>query len=727
MIYVLHIIKELSRGGATLGMINTAKHTSETGGFLHSVISISDSEPEARVLALNVGMRVINKPSHKELCSEINKADIVQIHFWNTPEMYSLLKSDLPDMRLMIRFNVNGHHAPHIITKDLIDYADYILASSPYVYEAAAFREFSESEIKNKSSMLYATTDFSKFKDFTPVKHSGFNVGYVGTVDFIKMHPDYVSISSQIKIPDVKFIVCGSGGDSHKLKNEAAEMSISHKFCFKDYVDNIQSIYEQLDVFGYPLCEDNYSTVEFVLQEAMYLGIPPVVFAYGGAQRTVKHNYSGLIVHSAKEYSEAIEFLYKHPGERRRLSKNGKEHARNEFVTEMSTTDYIKIYQKIMLKPKRKHQLVSQFQDHHLHINFSENDALNTFGAELFIDSQKTAVPQFFDHLFSNNVSIIEHAEEQIKKSSHLLYRHGISAYRRLFPDDSYLPFWEGLVNLEQNHYVQAYTDFKDAVKNGIKAVHTDRYVQEIHKRIDPLGFIEILAQEKQWNQAIELFVGWLKSKRNLINTYRNIYIIALIFHKNGFVDVARRTYKQLMDLSFVDDEIMGWVYFKYGEMLLGEENKGAAADMFRTAVKYKPDLYKALFYLNPETEPLNILISYPKFEVKGYISIEMDIYNTDLWDYYFRDICIDTLYLPSLSDYGYGIDEFKRIIACVSNYINPDGILKVKIDNTMAESSNIKQLLEIANNYGFISNKENHPVLTPYGKNQFIFELTPV
>ena len=726
MIYVLHIIRALSRGGATNDLINTAKYTSETGGFSHSVVSIVDSEPEARVLALKAGMRIINRPDHKELCSEINNADIVQVHFWNTPEMYSLLKSDLPEMRLMIRVHVNGHHAPHIITKDIIDYADYVLASSPYVYEAPAFKKYSEFEIKKKSSMLYATTDFSKFEDFTPVKHSGFNVGYIGTVDFVKMHQDYVSLCSQIKVPDVKFIVCGNGGDSNRLKVEAASRSIAHKFCFKDYTDNIQSIYEQLDVFGYPLCEDNYSTVELVLQESMYLGIPPVIFGYGGAQRTVKHDYSGLIVHSSKEYSEAIEYLYKYPDERRRLSKNAKKHARNEFKTIMFTNDYIKTYQKIMLKPKQKHQLLSQFQDNHGRINAGENKGLNTSGAELFIDSQKNAVPHFFDHVIGQSDSVKRHAEDQIKKSSHLLYRHGISAYRRYFPDDSYFPFWAGLINFEQEHFVEAYNDFKDALKNGIKSVYVDRYIQEILKRIDPLNFIEILLQEEQWDKAKESFICWLNSSRNLINTYKHVYKIALKFHKNGFVDVAKRAYKQLMDLSFVDNEIMGWVYFKYGEMFLEESNKGVAANMFRIALKYKPDLYKALIYLNPDTKPLNILISYPLSEEEGYISIEMDIYDIELWDYYFRDRCIDSLYLPSFSDYGYGPDEFKKIIACASNYLNFENILKVKIDNTLPDNSKIMQLVQIANRFGFVLNNQNPPLLTSYGINQLILEFTP-
>ena len=216
------------------------------------------------------------------------------------------------------------------------------------------------------------------------------------------------------------------------------------------------------------------------------------------------------------------------------------------------------------------------------------------------------------------------------------------------------------------------------------------------------------------------MFLSWLKSAC-LINIYKHVYHIALKFHKKGFTDVAKRTYKQLMDLSGVDNEIMGWVYFKYGEIFLKERNKGAAANMFRTALKYKPNLYKAQIYLNPDTEPLNILISYPQFDERGYLCIEMDVHHMELWDYYFQDMCLDSLYLPSFSDYGYGIDEFRRIIECASNYINTGGTIKVKCDNTLSDNFNIKQLIEIADNSGFVSNKEYHPALTSYDKNQFI------
>jgi glycosyltransferase involved in cell wall biosynthesis len=498
MIKILHIIRMLSRGGASYGMMNTAKHTSASGDFFHSVITLVDSEVDARNLAAKAGVIVINNPGFKEICQEIKNADIVQIHFWNSPEMYSFLKSDLPEMRLLIRFNVNGHHAPLAITDDLIECADYVLASNPFVYEAPAFKRFSNSEIKSKSSLLYATTDFSKFKNFTPVKHTGFNVGYLGTVDFIKMHPDYISLCSQINIPEVRFIVCGTGSDLAGLKAEATEKSISDKFQFKGFVDDIQSAYAEFDVFGYPLCEDNFSTVEFVLQEAMYLGIPPVIFSYGGAQKTVKHDHSGLIVNSKKEYIEAVEYLYHQPEERKRLGENAKKQVKIDFDTELSKNEYIDIYQKMIRNPKRQCRLTSMFQNEPSPLSIEWNKDLNRLGAESFIDSQKTAVPQFFDHLFGQEKNIVERAEKSIRHSSHLLHRLGILAYLDYFPNDVFLPFWSGLVNLEQEKFKEAFSDFKLSVKNGMEPARVEPFFDEISRRTDPSGRVGILTLRKQ-------------------------------------------------------------------------------------------------------------------------------------------------------------------------------------------------------------------------------------
>ena len=60
-------------------------------------------------------------------------------------------------------------------------------------------------------------------------------------------------------------------------------------------VENIRTELEGFDVFGYPLVEDTYATSEKALQEAMWVGVPPVIFGYGGLCDLVEHDRTGLV------------------------------------------------------------------------------------------------------------------------------------------------------------------------------------------------------------------------------------------------------------------------------------------------------------------------------------------------------------------------------------------------------------------------------------------------
>ena len=46
----------------------------------------------------------------------------------------------------------------------------------------------------------------------------------------------------------------------------------------------------------------------------------------------VVNDYSALIVHSEKEYQEAVLKLYKYPAERKRLGKNARSMAQSKFM-----------------------------------------------------------------------------------------------------------------------------------------------------------------------------------------------------------------------------------------------------------------------------------------------------------------------------------------------------------------------------------------------------------
>ena len=103
-------------------------------------------------------------------------------------------------------------------------------------------------------------------------------------------------------------------------------------------------------MFGYPVI---HGSAELVVQEAMYAGVPPVVFAGTGAAALVTHGMTGLVVQTEDEYVSAIETLHRDEVERRRLGVAAAAYARVTFGAERTAARFETVYDRLMSHPKR--------------------------------------------------------------------------------------------------------------------------------------------------------------------------------------------------------------------------------------------------------------------------------------------------------------------------------------------------------------------------------------
>jgi tetratricopeptide (TPR) repeat protein len=484
-------------------MVATAKYSSRMGEYRHRIISLLPSDPLAGKMAEEAGLAVLEAPDRGIIHQEVEAADIVQAEFWNSPELYAWLREDHPCMRLLLRIHIAGHKPPQVVTKELIEYSDRAVGACPFTMELPVFQNLPNAWREQKTAMVLDAPDFERLAGFEPQRHSGFNVGYIGTVDFLKMHPNYIAMSSRIRIPDVRFKVCGSGAGFGVLRRQAEQMGVAERFEFKGYVEDLRPVLESLDVFGYPLCEDNYSASELVLGEVMYAGIPPVVFPYGGAQRTVIHNQTGLIVQTEAEYVEAIESLYRHPEERLRLGRNARENARRYGGSEQSARQLNQIYEHLVSEPKRQRQWLRV--DHGTKPGPGEAiDALaaSATGAVAFIQTLGDTAPQFATSLTSRDRDVLLEAEKTIARSSPVLIGAGGGGffhYRSYYPQDPFLRLWAGLALQSQARDALAVAEFMAALRLGLTHWRVSWYTAQSAFR---LGEKELAAQSLR--QALE-------------------------------------------------------------------------------------------------------------------------------------------------------------------------------------------------------------------------------
>lgn len=474
MVNVLHILDRLTGAGPTRSLINLVKLQRRLGlPYAHKLITLQrEAYPIAVLQAKQAGLAVLRQPDEATLRDELAKADLVQVHFWNNPFIYDFLATGTghhaglprPPMRLLVWSKVVGDHAPQVITPWLVDYADMLVATSPHTLTLPVMQP---AVAAHRAAVVYGIADFDRLAGLVPRPHETFNVGYIGTLNFSKMHPDFVSMSAGAKIPAARFILCGAGGGEDTLNEQARRLGAEDRFLFQGFVENIKSVLETLDVFGYPLCEDTYATSEMSLQEAMYAGVPPVVFPYGGVKYLVEHGQTGLVVHSAAEYTAAIEFLYHHPDERQRLGRNAQAYAREQFAGDRPAHQFDELYQRLLDLPKRERV-------------WSGVGGAGT-PAERFVEALADTAPHFRVSLAGAN----SEAEQRIMASPALLAtgEGGIIHYRNTYPNDPHLRFWSGLVLLGQDRPDAALREFEAAVTLGLDSQRVAAYLADASAR----------------------------------------------------------------------------------------------------------------------------------------------------------------------------------------------------------------------------------------------------
>ncbi len=487
---ILHVIQALSLGGAARALIATAKASARLGPYRHRVISLLRPAPDALRLAEEAGLAVVVAPDPATLRQELATADIVQLHWWNNPQNQQFLRGDWPATRLAIWYHIAGEHAPQRITRELVEFADLNIPTNPWTHrELPVFGELPPPERDRRVAMVLDAADLDRVAGATLRPHAGFNVGYIGAVDFIKMHRNFVPMSAAVKIPDARFIVCGTGIEQ-QLHAQAQALGAGGRFDFRGYVHDIRPVIETFDVYGYPLCADSYASGELNLQEVMAVGVPPVVFPAGGIRGLVEHEKTGLVVATEAEYAAAIEHLHQHPEERRRLGLAAQEHARAHFGAEPAARLLNPLYERLLREPKRPRKwgvpVHGRVADEPVSVFDVLESPAGSAGARLFVESLGDAGVDYGISLASTDVDALLAAEARIAGASELVKSNGAGGfrqYRRNFPKDPHLQLWHALALTGEAQWADAAVEFGRAIDAGCAHWRIGWYIAQAARR----------------------------------------------------------------------------------------------------------------------------------------------------------------------------------------------------------------------------------------------------
>ncbi len=347
---VLHITPHLGGGVGTV-LLNYLKHSTATDTFLnHSILSLDFINENAKESLINLGVcfeeSVFNNIDLIDFA--IAEADIVLVHWWNHPLLtYLLVNHTLPPCRLIFWAHISGVSAPNNFTYKVLTYPDIFAFTTPASYSLKEFQDLSLYE-QSKVIDIWSTAGVERLSGIVPKCHEGFHVGYLGSLDPSKIHPDFITICKSIDIPDIRFTVIGA--ENNVVINEARNHNLLEKITFTGQLpfDKVLDLIRTFDVFGYPLSRDHFGTCDQTLQECMALGIPPVVLNNAMESLMVMHNITGLVSTDEASYINHIKELYFDSGKRKILGLNAKDFATKTFLLSNCVLDWKKTFDRVM-------------------------------------------------------------------------------------------------------------------------------------------------------------------------------------------------------------------------------------------------------------------------------------------------------------------------------------------------------------------------------------------
>lgn len=439
---ILHITPHLG-GGVGRVLRNFLSYSRDHSEDCHRLACLDYANATCTAWAEKTGITIREHLARRlpELLEMVAQADLVVLHWWNHPLLYDLLvRHPLPPARVLLWSHVSGHTPPQNFSRELLAYPDRFVVATPYSFEAPVIRRLPREQQAERLRLVFSCAGISHVAQARPRPHQGFRIGYIGTVDYVKMHRDFLKMSAAARIPGVRFVVCGGPQDA-AIRREAEDAGIAGEFEFLGHVDDVAQVLSTLDVFGYPLAPGHYGTGEQGLIEALAAGLPAVVLDNGPEGYVVEDGVTGIVAPDEAAYTSALELLFRNPDLRLAMSANAARRARQRFPIEKTAQAWQALYTEALELPKRPR----------CWSGFSPDGRVSA--AEVFLAALGEYGGPFSQSLFSCDQETTCAADEAIARLPGLLRaptRGSAFHYRSFFPDDPYLNLWAGLMLLAE-------------------------------------------------------------------------------------------------------------------------------------------------------------------------------------------------------------------------------------------------------------------------------------
>lgn len=297
----------------------------------------------------NGGARVIIADNLDQVAHLAGDADIVQFEFWNHPRLFECLaRCSFPAMRSVFWSHISGLGKP-LIPPGLME------AAMRFVFTTEASRAIASIALlpqaaQNNIAVINSGFGFQNRQQRMSARARKPAIAYLGTVDFVKMHPGFFDVIDRLIGSDIRVSVWGAVDPSGLVAARARAMRHPERIKFCGETPEPEAALSEADIFFYPLQSDHYGTAENALIEAMSLGLTPIVINNPAEMAIVCDCQTGFVARSTEECVSLLQMLLLLPDLREKISRNAIDYVAETRAPEHSARDFMILWLGLLSK-----------------------------------------------------------------------------------------------------------------------------------------------------------------------------------------------------------------------------------------------------------------------------------------------------------------------------------------------------------------------------------------
>lgn len=356
-------------------ILHITAHMGAGAGKAISGLAFSDDSNQHKVILLErpektnhlkqceqIGIEIMVCPAKEKMVKEVSEADVIVVNWWHHPAVYKVLMeiSEIPS-RLILWSHVNGLFYPRL-KPDFIDCFDACMFTAKATFQNNSWSEREKEQICKRSELVYGMGDFHPQGFKAKEKYCmGKKVlaGYVGTLDYAKLHPDFVEWLKAVVTccQSIQFMIAGD--PAPELEEDVNNAGLSENIIFLGFRTDIPKLLSSWDIFIYPLNPVNFATTENALLEAMAAGLPVIASDGIVEQSIIEDGKTGFLVSDEKTFANRMMELLQDDELRKSMGQSARQAVIKTYDKKENCFRFLSVVHEVMMHPKKKHIFAS--------------------------------------------------------------------------------------------------------------------------------------------------------------------------------------------------------------------------------------------------------------------------------------------------------------------------------------------------------------------------------